>query len=195
MNIPDSIQRLLRTTARRVGSRDGFTLVEMMMAIVIATVVMAIAVPSLKALLRHHAPEELVSELHVAQMYAIRQHRPVTVTFNSNTTRCTVTWILDNGGTGTRVIELGSQNERFLFDNNPPAGSDPADNAFVFSPLGFISTIPGGNAPGNIYLRNETVNPSVGGNDRLLYQIQTTIAGGILLNRYDQANNVWSRAN
>lgn len=185
----------MKTLGRYSNSQDGFTLIELVVVTVIAAILISIAVLGTRGILRHHAPEELVSELHLARMFAIRQHRPVTATFNFNTTQCTVTWALDGGGVGTKVIDLGRQGETFLFDNNPPGGAPPADNAFVFSPLGFISTNPGGNVSGNIYLGNQAVGPAVGGTDRMFYQIQTTIAGGIVLNRYDPTTNVWNSAN
>jgi hypothetical protein len=71
---------------------------------------------------------------------------------------------------------LDTQGETFVFDPAPPGGPPAPDAAFIFSPLGFIST-PNGNVAGNIYLTNSD-------NSRR-FQIQTTIAGGIDLNRYD----------
>lgn len=194
MCIPYSIQRFLRATAKPAGSRDGFTLLELMMAVLVAVGVMAIAVPSLQTIVRHHAPEELVSELHLARMSAIRQHRPVTVTFLANSTQCTVSWFDDAGANITKPIDLGRQGEVFLFDFAPPGAATPApDNAFIFSPLGFISTIPGGNVSGNIYLSNRG---TVANRSSLRqYQIQTTIAGGIDLNRYNAVTDAWDRAN
>jgi prepilin-type N-terminal cleavage/methylation domain-containing protein len=191
------ITRFLKTPGQCASSRDGFTAVELVVVIAIAAIVMSIAVVGTRNLLRHHAPEELVSELHVARMFAIRQHRPVTVTFNFNTPQCTVTWPLDGAGAGngTRTVDLGRHGERFLFDNNPPGGAPGPDLEFIFSPLGFISTNPGGNVGGNIYLMNQNVSAAVGGIDRMYYQVQTTIAGGIILNRYDPATATWNRAN
>lgn len=195
MRNPNTIKSFFRATGQCFKSQDGFTLLELVIVTVIASIMMSIAILGTRNIMRHHAPEELVSELHLARMYAIRQHRPVTVTFQFNTTQCLVNWTLDNGGVGTRTIDLGLQGEPFLFDNNPPGAPPAADAAFVFSPLGFISAVPGGNVSGSIYLRNQAANAVAGGDNRMFYQIQTTIAGGIQLNRYNPATNDWSRTN
>jgi prepilin-type N-terminal cleavage/methylation domain-containing protein len=194
MSMPNSIRRLLSSWQKHVCCRKGFTLLELLVVMVVSAILLTMAVISVQSIVRHHAPEELVSELHVARMSAIRQHRPVTVTFNFNTTQCAVTWTMDGGGVGTRIVDLGSQGEQFAFDNNPPGAPPAADSAFVFSPLGFISTIPGGNTGGNIYLRNQSSGVAAGVGDRSFYQIQTTIAGGIVLNRYNPSDNTWIRA-
>jgi prepilin-type N-terminal cleavage/methylation domain-containing protein len=157
-------------------SASGFTLLEVLIVIIMGSLLMTVAVTGLRGVVRHHAAEELISELHLASMRAIRQSRTVTVTFNPGTTQYAMAWTNPGGGVNTRMAYLGTHGERFVFDPAPP-GSPPApDAAFIFSPLGFISTL-NGNVAGNIYLTNSD-------NSRR-FQIQTNIAGGIDLNSYD----------
>jgi prepilin-type N-terminal cleavage/methylation domain-containing protein len=165
-------------------STSGFTLLELLVVIIMGSVLMTVAVTGLRGVVRHHAAEELISELHLASMRAIRQARTVTVTFNPGTTQYALAWTNPGGGVSTRMAYLGTQGETFVFDANPPGNPPAPDAAFIFSPLGFISTT-NGNVAGNIYLTNSD-------NSRR-FQIQTTIAGGIDLNRYDPAAG-WTNA-
>lgn len=186
MCIPNSIRSFLGKQGKLICSRDGFTLLELMVAVLVAIGVTAIAVPSLQSIMRRHAPEELISELQLAHISAIRQHRQVTVTFLFNTTQCRVRWFDDAGVQITKLIDLGQEGEMYVFDNNPLGGAQAPVNQFIFSPLGFVSVNPGGNVSGNIYLTNQ--------DNTRQYQIQTTIAGGIDLNRYNQVANAWESA-
>jgi prepilin-type N-terminal cleavage/methylation domain-containing protein len=160
----------------RTGNSCGFTLVELMIVIAMAATLMAIAAAGLRGVVRHEAAEELISELHLASLMAIRQHRTVTVTFNPGTAQYAMAWTNAGGAVSTRMGIIGAHGEPFVFDPAPPGGPPAPDAAFIFSPLGFISTL-NGNVAGNIYLTNSD-------NSRQ-FQIQTTIAGGIDLNRYD----------
>jgi prepilin-type N-terminal cleavage/methylation domain-containing protein len=157
-------------------STSGFTLLELLVVIIMGSVLMTIAVTGLRGVVRHHAAEELISELHLASMRAIRQARTVTVTFNPNTAQYAMAWTNAGGGVSTRMGVIDGHGESFVFDPAPPGGPPAPDAAFIFSPLGFIST-PNGNVAGNIYLTNRDNSQQ--------FQIQTTIAGGIDLNRYD----------
>jgi prepilin-type N-terminal cleavage/methylation domain-containing protein len=160
----------------RTVNSCGFTLVELMLVIAVAGTLMAIAASGLRGVVRHEAGEELISELHLAGLMAIRQHRTVTVTFNPGTAQYAMAWTNAGGAVSTRMGTIGAHGERFVFDPAPPGVPPAPDAAFIFSPLGFISTL-NGNVAGNIYLTNSD-------NSRR-FQIQTTIAGGIDLNRYD----------
>ncbi len=157
----------------------GFTLLEVVIVLVIGSVLLSIAILGMQDIVRRNAAEELISHLNLARMTAIRRHRPVRVDFTPDTTQCTISVNSDVPGVvDTRVIDLGTTGERYVFDSTPPGGGAtlPPDIAFIFTPLGFIRTDPGGNAPGNIYLSNQ--------DDSRNFQIQTTIAGGIQLNRF-----------
>ena len=169
------------------GRANGFTMVELAVTLAIASIVMFSALNGYRYITKHHAAEELTSELRAAGKLAVKRCRPVTATFNFNTTRCVLSWGNDAGGIDTKTIDFGksARNEAYFFDPNPPGGATPPDAAFVFSALGFISTIPGGNVGGNVYLRSE--------DNSLWYQIQTTIAGGIDLRRYNHATGQWDR--
>ncbi|MGD8846414.1 MAG: GspH/FimT family pseudopilin [Desulfobacteraceae bacterium] len=176
-----SLNQKLKTAKKshrlwRPGNCCGFTLIELMIVIALGTTLMAIAVLSFRGVVRHHAAEELISELRLAGLMAIRQHRNITVTFNPGTAQYAMAWSDAGGAVTTRMGNTGGHGETFVFDPAPPGNPPAPDAAFIFSPLGFISTL-NGNVAGNIYLTNTD-------NSRQ-FQIQTTIAGGIDLNRFD----------
>ena len=167
------------------GASDGFTIVELMIVIAIFAIMTGLAVPGFRTLVHSNSADELVSELNLARMIAIRRQTPVTVTFAGGTSQCTVTWIADDLGTvRTKTVDLGNSGERFRFDTSPPGGGTPAaNNIFGFSPLGFISA-DGAPVEGNVYL---TSNDGVKS-----FQIQTTIAGSITINRYNPSTGTWA---
>jgi prepilin-type N-terminal cleavage/methylation domain-containing protein len=171
-------------TAGLGGTSAGFTLIELVIAMAIFVIMASIAVPGYRSLVRSNSADELVSELNLARMIAIRRQTQVTVTFAGGTSQCTVTWIGDDLGTvRTKTVDLGNNGERFRFDASPPgAGTPAANNSFGFSPLGFISA-DGANVGGNVYLTSNDGAKS--------FQIQTTIAGGITISRYNPATGTW----
>ena len=170
-------------TANFCGVSAGFTIVELVIAISIFAIMSAVAVPSYQNLVRSNSADELVSELNLARMIAIRRQTPVTVTFAGGTSQCTVTWIGDDLGTvRTKTVDLGNSGERFRFDTSPPGGG-AANNIFGFSPLGFISA-DGVDGVGNVYLTSADGTKS--------FQIQTTFAGGITISRYNSDTGTWT---
>lgn len=164
---------------------QGFTIIELVVAITIFVIMATIAVPRYQNLVRNHSADELVSELNLARMIAIRRQTTVAVTFAGGTSQCTVTWIGDDQGTvRTKTVDLGNSGEQFRFDASPPGGGTPAaNNSFGFSPLGFISA-DGANVSGNVYLTSADGTKS--------FQIQTTIAGAIMISRYNPTTDTWN---
>jgi len=89
----------------RASSR-GFTLVELIVALAVAAILLAMAVPSLGDLLRNNrlaaANNELVTSLNVARAEALRRGRPVTVCASADQRSCASS---NNWATGWVVFE------------------------------------------------------------------------------------------
>jgi prepilin-type N-terminal cleavage/methylation domain-containing protein len=156
-------------------NRRGFTLIELMLIIIIASVLLAIAIPNFEALVygpsSNRATFKLMGALNEARLKAIKMHQPVTVAFNQPlANQLTMMWN-ENGINRTKVHRLHRNTTRVTFDNAPPGGALAPDNNFVFTSMGFIQPNLG-NPTGNIYVVDNT-------NGRR-FHIATTLAGGIV---------------
>ena len=82
---------------KKLNDYRGFTLIELMVVIAMTTVLMAVAIPSVRALVENigvnRAAQELISEIYLARIQAIRTGRTSTVTFNVPApNQCTIDW-------------------------------------------------------------------------------------------------------
>ncbi|MCG6937277.1 MAG: GspH/FimT family pseudopilin [Gammaproteobacteria bacterium] len=71
----------------------GFTLVELMIALIIVSILLAVGMPSLKGFLQSNqliaATNELLSAIHIARSEAIKLNTSVTICESTNGTSCT----------------------------------------------------------------------------------------------------------
>jgi type IV fimbrial biogenesis protein FimT len=133
-------------------SRQGFTLVELLVALSIAAILLTLAIPSmedaaLNAKLRSQA-NAFLGSLHLARSEAIKRNRRVVVCKSANGTSCVADggttdwrqgWIIfeDTNNNGSR------SNDEILIERHPPldprfilAGNDSVDDYVSFSPAG-----------------------------------------------------------
>lgn len=99
-------------------NQNGFTLVELLITILVASILMATAVPAFNDFIQNNritaASNELSTALAVARSEAIRRREPVTLCSSTNLTTCSLStswetgWIVFNDRNSNGVI------------NNPP---------------------------------------------------------------------------
>ncbi len=174
-----------RSGVAGMRNTSGFTLLELMMVMVMGAVLMAIAIPMFQNLVKSKPEDELVSNLHLARMMAVRQHRPVAATIDPVANQCELRWFDNNNQLARKVWQMADKGEGYYINDAPPGGGAASDRDFRFSPMGFISADldPAINVGGNIYLSD--------GNNVRHYRIQTNIAGGIELNQWSPGTNSW----
>lgn len=168
---PNYLKRLPKVLKNQVG----FTLIELMVGIVVIIALSVVAAPTFEALVHssdsNRAMLELVSDLQMARMKAIRTNRTVTVTFNlPNQDEYTMEWMDPFNGQQKKEVQLDPNDGRIQFDPLPPGGGPTPDDWFDFTNLGLIRPSLGGTT-GNIYLVNNY--------DGKRYCITTTPVGGI----------------
>lgn len=118
--------------ARRDG---GFTLWELMMALLVAGILLGIGIPSLRELQRNMAitaaANDLVSALHAARTEAIKRRVPITVCASADPLApspvCSPAGTGTNGGFIVWVDENGNTDA-----NGAPVLTDPSDGNGVF---------------------------------------------------------------
>ncbi len=143
--------------------REGFTLVEMMVAISIFGLVLAIGTPPLIQLLRHHQAKDaagtVMGVLREARSRAIHEKNDYVVFFDIANSRMTM--LDDDGGGGGNPAEAGfvatnrgngraDTGERILGPFNLPqgqvfgmiAGSVDSDGSYITAPVTFSGTPP-----------------------------------------------------
>ena len=159
-------------------------MIELMVSVAMLVLLLAVAIPSFEGLAYGSGANrkvlELIGELELARMKAIRTNQPVTVTFNAPAAnQYTVVWT--DGVVHTKEIALDPKRGRLAFENIPPGGADAPDPSFVFTSQGFIQPVLG-NLTGNIYLVDQENGKRFG--------ISTTVAGAIIERRWN--GTTWS---
>lgn len=71
---------------------NGFTLIELMITLVVATILMMVGIPSYQNMVANNRSlaqlNELISSINLARSLAIKKHRDVTICASSNKTSC-----------------------------------------------------------------------------------------------------------
>jgi len=178
-----------RTILHRLGKHEkargknaGFSLVELVVALAIFALLLAIAIPNFESIVygsgSNRALKEVVGILQDARLKAIKTDRPVTVDFNlPAANQIWVQWT-EAGAPRELVHHLSEVPGRVTFNPLPPGGAVPPDATFTFTNLGFI--IPNGAIPTrNIYI--------IDNNNGRQFHIAATVGGGVIERQWNGA--------
>ena len=137
-------------------SHTGFTLVELLMTLVIASIVVTLAVPAFTETIRNNRlttqANELITALNVARSEAIKRRSNVTVCISSDQATCT------GGNWQDGWIVRNDSDNQVLRIFGPMKGSTSvaaADAAFQYTSRGFLAS----NAAANLSLCVTTGKP------------------------------------
>lgn len=166
-----SRKRQTGVVSGRCGGQYGFTLVELMVTVVVLSILMGVAIPSMTGLINANRlagqANELVSALQVARSEAIRQNAGVTVCASTDGLVCSDagTWThwLVRGGRDNAVIQSGLINGSVQIN--------AADYPVRFRADGLARSTAGGLAAATITLCIPTTRPA-------LNQRQVALSGG-----------------
>ncbi len=165
-------QSIKNQNKRRKSNTSGFSLIELIVAIVIAAIVMAIATPTTIAWLRErgvrNAADQLAMDLQRAKLMAIKENANCTITINAPAAN-QYTISLNN-----EVVDLGRYPGGVTFTNTPEVSSA----AITFTPQGLCSTVPAA-----ILLTNQ--------NGVLTFRLRISAAGGISEKLYNPGTGKW----
>ena len=139
-------------TRVKVLHRSGFTLVEMMVAIVVAGVLMAAAIPSFvhfsRSLSQKQARDLLEGSLRLARQRAVTVHRPIVVAFgNGVSTTGVTTYSVHTDTNGDRVKQVGEPWKSFTLPNGTQLTSvslSPTDSVIFDSSGSLAPSVTGG---------------------------------------------------
>jgi len=132
--------------------RSGFTLVEMMVAIVVAGVLMAAALPSFvhfsRSLSQKQARDAVAGSLRYARQQAVTAHRPIVVAFgNGIATTGITTYSVHTDTNNDRVKQVGEPWKSFTLPNGTQLTSvslSPTDSLIFDSSGSLAPSVTGG---------------------------------------------------
>lgn len=131
---------------------SGFTLVEMMVAVVVAGVLMAAALPSFvhfsRALTQKQARDQVEGSLRLARQQAVTAHRPIVVAFGDGyTTTGITTYSVHTDTNGDRLKQLGEPWKTFTLPKGTQLTSvslQPVDSLVFDSSGSLAPSVTGG---------------------------------------------------
>ena len=139
-------------TRVKVFHRSGFTLVEIMVAIVVAGVLMAAGLPSFvhfsRSLSQKQARDAVEGSLRLARQQAVTSHRPIVVAFgNGFSTTGLTTYSVHTDVNGDRVKQIGEPWKLFTLPNGTQLTSvslSPIDSVIFDSSGSLAPSVTGG---------------------------------------------------
>jgi prepilin-type N-terminal cleavage/methylation domain-containing protein len=162
------------------GSKDGFTIIELIIVVAIAAILSAIALPNVyewneNFKLKGDA-RRLYSTMHISKMLAIRNNSDAVISFNAPAN--TYIAFIDNGGT------TGTPDDGTLNGDEEIIASETMSSSVVIHRVGFSSgsTTPGFTSRG-LPLSNRigSVVLKKANSTSRWYRITLSFAGGIIL--------------
>jgi prepilin-type N-terminal cleavage/methylation domain-containing protein len=171
---------LIKLSVQKIINRQtskGFTVVEFMVAIAIAAILSAAAVPTLRDYARSaslkKAVYQLSGDLYRIKTQAIRSH----ANCNINFTLVPGSYTLSNP---VRTVNLSDFKGNVVFTGNPDGSPDVFSPTIVFNTRG----LPVPAATTQVYVTNI---------ENRIYRIQVSAAGGISIRFWNTATNTWVR--
>ncbi|MBR9981800.1 MAG: prepilin-type N-terminal cleavage/methylation domain-containing protein [Desulfatitalea sp.] len=159
----------------RKGNRAGFTLIELMIAIVILAILGAVAGPAMLRWLDQQSLQNAVfqvgGDLYQAKSLAIRENNACDINFDSANDQYSRTL-------GATTTALGNYRGGVTFTNDP-AGAQAFSNSITFTGRGLS------NPAGQVFITNaDNLN---------IYRIQTSGSGAISTSVWNNSTNQWVR--
>jgi type IV fimbrial biogenesis protein FimT len=167
------------------NAQRGFTLLELLMSVLLASIILGLGVPSFIDFSRNSRmtanTNDLLASIHIARGEAVKRRAPVTVCSSANATGANPScdagsmngWLVfadDNDGNGDGIPDgdgvVDPGEEIIQVHAGLPAGMNVnADGAYVsFASSGFTRDIPGlGNGASNVLICDVRGNEDLGG--------------------------------
>jgi type IV fimbrial biogenesis protein FimT len=174
------MQNMLNNDQNRQAEQKGFTLLELIMAIAISAILLALAVPSFTTFLNSNRvtsqANELLASLQIARMEAIRRNTSVIVCGSSNAESST-TPTCSGGSTWSGWVVYSDANSNSVIDASevikvntvygPIEGdaSTSVNNQITFRPDGFARSAAGGLLEGTVAICVPTADPAENARD------------------------------
>ena len=157
-----------------IYARRGFTLIELVVAMAIFGILLAVAGPSLAEHLRNSslrsAAYQISGDLHRVKSEAIRTQANGSINFNNpGIDQYTLT-------APNSTVNLNTYRGNVTFTGNPDGSADIFSPTVSFTPRGICL------ATAQVYVTNQ---------DNIIYRIQTSAAGGISIQLWDSAAGNW----
>jgi prepilin-type N-terminal cleavage/methylation domain-containing protein len=175
---------------------QGFTIIELVIALSVIAIMIAAAVPAVNGFLRRHAPQhaadELYGDIQLARMRAARNNRQCRIQFNVPAANQYTLQDVDNNGLVIGNFKIGDLT-RFRGNISFVASPSAADNApfatVEFLSQGILDTLEPlpATAPANansVFITNQA-------ND-VFFRVMITAAGGTGVYRWNPNTNQWN---
>ena len=142
-----------------MGKNNGFTMLELMVAIAICAVLSAVAVPNMIGWISNRRIQSSANDLnaafHLARTTAIRENADVVIALNLAGDACEIFVDDGAGGSGTPQNQIRDGSEAIVDRIALPAGVDMYERTFTGSWCGYTSRgIPIDDNFGQIHMRN-----------------------------------------